>query len=90
MGYIGAYGGKTKTMGYKRGDRWHFDKSLFIGFPDLTYFYQDRIIFIEVKSKKNKQTEAQEKFQNYCDKAGVKYILAYSLDDVIKELKIKN
>lgn len=82
LSMIGAYFGKTKTMGYRRGNRWHFDKYLFVGFPDITCFYKDRIIFIEVKRKGNKQSKAQKIFQDYCNNSHIQYILAYSLDDV--------
>ncbi len=85
--YIGAYSGKTKTMGIKRGGRWCFDKYLFVGFPDITFFFNHNIYFVEVKAKGNKQTPAQLIFESHCKLANVKYILAYSLDDVISALE---
>jgi len=80
---IGAYAGKTKTMGVKRGKVFCFDLYCFRGFPDITFFYQNKIGFIEVKSATGKISPEQQTFQNYCNNAGIKYILARNLDDVI-------
>jgi hypothetical protein len=41
---------------------------------------------IEVKAPKGKQSEHQKEFQRKLEAAGGRYILAYSLDDVISEL----
>lgn len=80
---IGAYAGKTKTMGVSRNGKFTFDIYTFRGFPDITFFYKHKIGFIEVKSLGNKQTKEQKIFQDYCNNSGILYILAYSLDDVI-------
>lgn len=79
---IGAYAGKTKTMGFKRGNRYCFDKYLFIGFPDITCFYKDKLYFIECKRQGNCQTPQQKIFETYCFGAGIRYILAYSINDI--------
>jgi len=57
------------------------------GFPDICGFWRDKIFFIEVKSGKNPQSEEQKTFQKYCNSSSVKYILAYSLNDVVAEIK---
>lgn len=76
--------GKTKTLGvydpYRR--KYRTDKYAFVGFPDLTAFCP-KLVFIEVKRPGNKQTPEQEKFQSMCERVGVPYILATSVDDVI-------
>ena len=76
--------GKTKTMGVKRGKRYCFDPYVFRGFPDLTCFTPE-LVFIEVKSKTGKQSEAQKEFEYLCQNSGIKYILARSVEDVEKE-----
>lgn len=83
---IGAVGGKTKTMGVKRGRSFCFDPYLFRGFPDLTCFYNHKLYFIEVKSETGKQSPQQEYFQQLCKDANITYILAKDLDDVVSVL----
>jgi predicted SprT family Zn-dependent metalloprotease len=38
---------------------------------------------IEVKAPKGKQSDHQKEFQKRLEEAGAKYVLAYSLDDVL-------
>ena len=78
--------GKTKTMGVKRGNFYCFDPYTFRGYPDITVFMPE-LMFIEVKSKKGVQSEDQKAFQGYCEKAGVPYILAHSLDELVSLLQ---
>lgn len=80
---IGAVVGKTKTTGVANrfGQRYR-DPYLFIGFPDLTVFHKSKIYFIEVKAGKNRQTVEQVAFEQLCAGAGVRYILARSVEDV--------
>lgn len=84
---IGAYVGKTRTMGVKRGKAYCFDIYTFRGFPDICFFYKDKIGFIECKSPGAKQSFEQIKFEQYCQAAGIMYILAYDRDDVVKILE---
>lgn len=79
--------GKTKTMGVKRGKFYCFDPFTFRGFPDLTFFKDNKIGFVEVKSATGSQTEEQKSFQTLCNKAGITYILARSLEDIQKAIK---
>lgn len=80
--------GKTKTTGIYDPTRRNFRKDhySFVGFPDLTAFVP-KLVFIEVKRPKQKQTEPQELFQSMCERVGIPYILATSIDDVITGLK---
>lgn len=90
LGYlkvIGAYAGKVKTMGIKRGKVFCFDPFLMRGMPDILCFHRSTLYFIEAKIKGNKQSLEQEIFQRYCNSSSVNYILAYSLDDVTKVIK---
>lgn len=82
---IGAMAGKSKTTGIYDAKRRCFrtDPYLFKGYPDLTIFWKKQLFFCEVKSGKNQQSEEQRTFQRYCMEAGIIYILAYSVDDVV-------
>jgi hypothetical protein len=42
---------------------------------------------IEVKAPKGKQSEHQKEFQEALEAAGGRYVLAYSLDDVIQTIR---
>ncbi len=84
---IGAYGGKTKTMGVKRGNFFCIDPYLFKGFPDISFFFQSTLYFCEVKRPGNYQSKEQKIFESHCDLAGIRYILAYCIDDVIQALR---
>lgn len=82
--FIAATAGKTKTQGIwdaKRQCR-RKDPYLFVGFPDIAFFYKDRFGFVEVKSKTGIQSDFQKEFQALCEKAGVPYILARCVEDV--------
>lgn len=86
LNVIGAVAGKTKTMGVRRGDSYCIDKYNFAGFADITFFYNNRLYFCEVKSPAGVQSEEQRAFQELCQEAGITYILARSLDDVSKAI----
>lgn len=81
---IGADCGKTKTMGVKRGRSFCFDPYVFRGFPDLCCFYKQNFFFIEVKSENGKLSEHQLRFQELCKQVAIPYIVARSVDDVVK------
>ena len=87
--YIKARGwvvGKTKTMGVRRGKSFCFDPYTFRGFSDLVAFVNHKIYFIEVKSKTGQQSDDQKEFQKCVEDAGLTYILARSVEDVMKEV----
>lgn len=87
--YLKARGhvvGKTKTMGVKRGRAFCFDPYTFRGFPDLVAFVNHKLYFIEVKSLKGIQSDDQKVFQKLVESAGLNYILARSIEDVIVAL----
>jgi len=55
------------------------------GVPDIILIDKGgKIIFIEVKRPGGKLSEAQIEFKKMCDKVGATYMVAYSLDDIIK------
>jgi len=84
---IGAYAGKVRVMGVRRGKSYCLDPYTFRGFPDLCFFHKKRLYFCEVKKKPNKQTEMQIVFQTHCKIAGIDYILAYDVQDVINRIE---
>ena|SRR3990167_4571723 len=81
---IGCVCGKTKTTGSRHGDVYRYDKYLFTGYPDISCFWRGKLYFIEVKAGRNTQTIEQKNFEQLCKDAGIPYILAYSLGDVLK------
>lgn len=57
-----------------------------VGAPDLICVIKGQYIGIEVKGEKGKQSKGQKDFQRNLTREGGKYILAYSLEDVIENL----
>ena len=45
-----------------------------------------QVVFIEVKAPKGKQSEAQKRFQEEVTALGCTYVLAYSVEDVMKAM----
>ncbi len=80
----GFFAGKIKAKGgFKASGGWIRDLYQAEGLPDIIAFTPS-LIFIEAKSKVGVQSVPQKTFQDYCNKANIPYILAYSMDDVIK------
>lgn len=75
--------GKIKNKGSRVGNSFIRDPYAFLGLPDLLLF-TPQMYFIECKAKNGVQSEHQKRFQEYCRKANIPYILAYSLEDVQK------
>lgn len=57
-----------------------------VGSPDIICVINGQFIGIEVKSLKGKQNPDQIQFQKSVEKAGGRYILARSVDDIIATL----
>lgn len=57
-----------------------------LGSPDIVCVISGQFVGIEVKAPKGKQSDNQKEFQRQLEEAGGKYILAYSIDDVEREL----
>lgn len=75
--------GKIKTVGARRGNEFLKDLYHFRGLPDLIAF-TPALHFIEVKAPGGRQSESQKDFQKFCEISETPYILAFSLDDIIK------
>lgn len=79
---LGFAVGKTRTMGVRNPEGgYRLDPYTFRGFPDLTAFVPE-LLFIEVKAERGRFTEYQRDFQELCEKAGITYIVARSIEDV--------
>ena len=63
----------------------HFVRFGTPGSPDIVCVIKGQYVGIEVKAPKGKQNPNQVMFQQKLESAGGKYILACSLDDVIKQ-----
>lgn len=54
------------------------------GLSDLTIGKDGKLVYLEVKTGYNKQTWSQERFQQECEKFGMPYIAAYSIEEADK------
>ena len=75
--------GKIKTTGARRGDTFLKDIYHFRGLPDLIAF-TPALVFIEVKAPGGRLSPVQKDFQEFCRHAGTPYIIAFSLDDIMR------
>ncbi len=57
-----------------------------LGAPDIVCVIVGQYVGIEVKALKGRQSAHQKAFQQALEAAGARYVLAYSLDDVINAL----
>jgi hypothetical protein len=64
----------------------HFYRFGALGNPDIICVINGQYVGIEVKAPKGKQSEHQKEFQKRLEAEGGRYLLAYSLDDVINFL----
>jgi hypothetical protein len=58
------------------------------GTPDLFCLYRGKAVFIETKRKGEKPTDEQLATHAYIIKSGGWVIVAYELDDLVRELKV--
>ena len=54
-----------------------------LGAPDIICVIKGQYVGIEVKAPKGKQSDHQKAFQQALEAAGGRYVLAYSLEDVM-------
>ena len=76
---------RNNSGAFKRDDG-HFYRFGATGSPDIVCVINGQYVGIEVKAPKGKQSENQKAFQEELERAGGRYILAYSLDDVVNAL----
>jgi predicted LPLAT superfamily acyltransferase len=62
----------------------HFYRFGALGSPDIICVIKGQFVGIEVKTLKGKQSDHQKEFQERLEAAGGRYLLARSLDDVMK------
>jgi hypothetical protein len=85
---IGAYAGKTKTVGIKRGRAFCFDPYTFRGKCDVEAFYKGIMYAIEVKSATGKLSPEQIRYKEVFHKPPDRiYIEAHSIEDIISVIK---
>lgn len=83
---------KSQVKDYLRWTNWfcfHLLQGLgnFRGAPDLIAIKEGRVLFIELKSKKGKQSPYQIEFQEEIENHKGEYILIRSLDELMIKLK---
>ena len=83
--FKGYIAGKIKTVGGRVGNTFIFDYWQWTGLPDILCF-MPRLIFIECKAEGGVQSPHQIKFQQFCEKAGVPYLLVYSLEELMSKI----
>jgi hypothetical protein len=82
-----AAGGQSRANQFGRTPRQkHFYRFGALGSPDIICVIEGQFVGIEVKAPKGKQSEHQKEFRKKLEAAGGKYLLTYSLDDVIDGL----
>jgi hypothetical protein len=64
----------------------HFYRFGAVGSPDIVCVIHGQYVGIEVKAPKGGQSDHQKEFQKQLEAAGGRYILAYSLDDVLRSI----
>ena len=62
----------------------HKHLGMLVGFPDLLVIFAGRVIGIEVKSEKGRQSEAQKGVQKSFEDNQSEYYVARSIDDVAR------
>ena len=84
---LGLPCGKIKTKGsFTKHGKFIKDLYQWTGLPDLMVFTPE-LLFLEVKVGKNTQTSNQKDFQQFCEKADVRYHIVKSVEDVISIVK---
>ena len=61
----------------------HFYRFGALGSPDIICVINGQFVGIEVKAPKGKQSQYQKEFQKNLEAAGGRYVLAYSLVDIM-------
>jgi hypothetical protein len=64
----------------------HFYRFGALGSPDIICVINGQYVGIEVKAPKGKLRDSQVEFQKNLEAAGGRYVLAYSLDDIIARI----
>jgi hypothetical protein len=64
----------------------HFYRFGAVGSPDIVCVVNGQYVGIEVKAPRGRQSENQKEFQRQLEAAGGRYLLVYSLDDLVSGL----
>jgi hypothetical protein len=76
---------RNNSGAFKRDDG-HFYRFGAVGSPDIVCIIAGQYVGIEVKAPKGRQSDNQKEFQRQLEAAGGKYILAFSIDEVAKQI----
>ena len=83
----GGWAKKIKTKGsFTKQGSFIFDRYAAKGVPDILYFYNGTMGWIEAKAT-GTQSPEQKQFQELCISTNTPYFLVHSLDDVISCIK---
>lgn len=56
------------------------------GATDYIFDWRDNVLYAELKIKPNKQSDNQKNFQQWVERTGREYLLAYSHEEVLQKL----
>lgn len=80
---------RKQLQDYLRLKGWHVHYNLqglgcYRGISDLTCIKAGRVVFLEVKTPKGKQSDAQVRFQKEIEAAGGEYLVAHDIDSLMR------
>lgn len=78
----GIFHYRNNSGGFKDANN-HFYRFGAVGSPDIICVVEGRFVGIEVKAPGGKQSDHQISFQKRLEGAGGRYVLVYSLDELI-------
>lgn len=81
----GIFHYRNNSGAFKRDDG-HFYRFGAKGSPDIVCVVNGQYVGIEVKAPGGKQSEHQKEFQRRLKEAGGRYILAFTVDDLLNTL----
>jgi hypothetical protein len=85
--YSGWFVIKNNTVGIYKKETGKYIPSQAVGLADLTILKDGRVIMIEIKNEKGKQTDGQLEFERNWTEHGGLYFVVRSLDDVARIIK---
>ena len=82
--YSGYYCYRNRDQAKKIGNSYRSDPWEFRGQSDLEVFVQGRVIFLEVKTPKGRQSQHQKDYQAQCDKHNIPYHIVTSAKQALE------
>ena len=87
LNYIGKIYFFRAGSGAIRTENGNYFKSGKVGCPDIVVCYKGKFIGLEVKTEKGKQSDYQKVAEQEIKRAGGKYFMVRSINDVMKIIK---